>query len=73
MTLLHWTKNISYFTSGQLMNSFIRMTDQLGEDFFANDVESFLLEHGMLPSKEDVPQIIRGPAVTNDDVSDDEQ
>ena len=55
------------------MNSFIRMTDQLGEDFFANDVESFLLEHGMLPSKEDVPQIIRGPAVTNDDVSDDEQ
>jgi len=61
------------YRAGQLMSSFVRMTDQLGEDFFANDVESFLLEHGMLPSKDDVPQIIRGPAVTNEDVSDDEQ
>ena len=27
------------------------MTDQLGEDFFASDVEGLLLEHGLLPSK----------------------
>ena len=48
------------------------MTDQLGDDFFANDVESFLLDHGLLPSKEEVPEIIRGPAVNNNDDSDDE-
>jgi len=58
------------YRAGQLMGSFVRMTDQLGDDFFANDVESFLIEHGMLPNKEDVPSIIRGPAIGNDDDSD---
>jgi len=58
------------YKAGQLMGSFIRMTDQLGDDFFANDVESFLIEHGMLPDKEDVPSIIRGPAIGNDGDSD---
>jgi len=58
------------YRAGQLMGSFVRMTDQLGDDFFANDVESFLIEHGMLPNKEDVPKIIRGPAIGNDDDSD---
>jgi len=58
------------YKAGQLMGSFVRMTDQLGDDFFANDVESFLIEHGMLPDKEDVPSIIRGPAIGNDEDSD---
>jgi len=58
------------YKAGQLMGSFVRMTDQLGDDFFANDVESFLIQHGMLPNKEDVPSIIRGPAIGNDDDSD---
>ena len=48
------------------------MTDQLGEDFFASDVEGLLLEHGLLPSKEDVPRLIRGPAVNRSGDSDDE-
>lgn len=60
------------YRAGQLLHSFVRMTDQLGEDFFASDVEGLLLEHGLLPSKEDVPKLIRGPAVTRSGDSDDE-
>ena len=59
--------------SGQLLNSFVRMTDQLGEDFFANDVEGLLVEHGLLPSKEDVPEIIRGPAANKSGVDSDDE
>lgn len=51
-----------------MLGSFVRMTDQLGTDFFAADVESILMEHGLLPDKEAVPSIIRGPA--NDEDSD---
>ena len=57
----------SYFRC-QMLGSFVRMTDQLGTDFFAADVESILMEHGLLPDKEAVPSIIRGPA--NDEDSD---
>ena len=39
------------YRAGNLLGSFIRVTDQLGTDFFASDVESFLAEHGMLPDK----------------------
>ena len=59
------------FAAGQLLASFVRLTDQLGEDFFATDVESFLIEHGLIQSKDDVPTIIRGPAVDNNDSDDD--
>jgi len=58
--------------AGQSLGTFVRMADQLGDDFFANDVESFLLEHGMLPSKEEIPAIIRGPATNKNDDSDDD-
>jgi len=60
------------YRAGQQLSNFIRVTDQLGEDFYATDVESFLLEHGMLPSKEDVPAIIRGPAINKDNDDDDD-
>jgi len=58
------------YRGGQLIGNFVRMTDRLGEDFFANEVESFLIEHGMLQNKTEVPKIIRGPK-TNDGDSDD--
>jgi len=61
------------YRAGQLLNSFVRMTDQLGEDFFANDVEGLLVEHGLLPSKEDVPEIIRGPAANKSGVDSDDE
>jgi len=59
------------YRGGQLISNFVRMTDQFGEDFFANEVESFLLEHGLLYDKEDVPKIIRGAANQDDDQEDD--
>merc|ERR1712045_162710 len=55
------------YRAGQLLSSFVRMTDQLGEDFFATDVESFLVEHGLIQRKDDIPTIIRGPAGQNDE------
>lgn len=59
------------YRAGQLISNFVRMTDQFGEDFFANEVESFLLEHGLLYNKDDVPKIIRGSAIQGDDHEDD--
>ena len=46
-------------SAGQLLGTFLRLTDQLGEDFFASDLESFLVEHGLIQSKDDIPSIIR--------------
>jgi len=54
------------YKGGQLLASFVRLTDQLGTDFFAPDVESLLSEHGLLPDRDAVQSIIRGPAVHND-------
>lgn len=34
------------------------MTDYLGVDFYASEVETFLIEHGMLTDKNCVPAII---------------
>ena len=31
------------YRAGQLLASFVRLTDQFGQDFFANEVEAFLL------------------------------
>jgi len=55
------------YKAGQLCGSFVRLTDQLGEDFYSNDVEQFLVEHGMLPDKEAQPSIIRGTQPTDSD------
>ncbi len=44
------------------MANFVRITDTLGDDFFASDLESFLIEHGCLTDKSLLPTIIKGPA-----------
>jgi hypothetical protein len=38
------------YRAGQLLASFVRLTDQFGQDFFANEVEAFLLGN-FIPSK----------------------
>ncbi|XP_066972897.1 phosducin-like protein [Macrobrachium rosenbergii] len=59
------------YKEGTLMGNFVRLTDEFGDDFYATDVESFLIEHGMLMDRSLVPPSIRGPSVpTNDDDSD---
>ncbi|XP_015587772.1 phosducin-like protein [Cephus cinctus] len=46
------------YKKGQVIGNFIRVTDNLGVDFYASDVESFLIEHGMLNNKNCIPTII---------------
>jgi len=41
------------------------------EDFFATDVESFLIEHGLIQSKDDIPKIIRGPTLGTNESDED--
>lgn len=37
------------YRGGQLIGNFIRVCDQLGDDFYASDVEKFLVDHECLP------------------------
>ncbi|CAL7943165.1 unnamed protein product [Xylocopa violacea] len=45
------------YKAGQVIGNFIHVTDYLGIDFYASDVEAFLIEHGMLTDKNCVPLI----------------
>lgn len=55
------------YRAGTLVASFVRLTDQFGQDFFANEVEAFLLEHAMLPDKDSVPGIMKARQDSQDD------
>lgn len=46
------------YKEGILIGNFIRVTRELGDDFFPSDVESFLIEHAILPDKSHIPSII---------------
>lgn len=61
------------YKGGDLIGNFVRVTDQLGEDFFAVDVEALLQEYGMLPDKPSgVPKTVRNGAIVQNTVSDDD-
>lgn len=60
------------YKAGALIGNFVRVSDELGgEDFYASDVESFLIEHGMLPDKTHAPSIVGGTAPGADSSDDD--
>ncbi|XP_029470790.1 phosducin-like protein isoform X2 [Rhinatrema bivittatum] len=40
------------YKGGELIGNFVRITDHLGEDFFAVDLEAYLQECGLLPEKD---------------------
>jgi len=46
------------YKAGVLLGNFVRLSDEFGEDFYANDVEAFLIEHGLLPDKA-VPELVK--------------
>lgn len=46
------------YRAGQLIGNFVRITDEIGDDFYAGDVENFLIEHGVLSDKTCIPSII---------------
>jgi len=62
------------YKGGEQIISLIRITDKLGEDFFADDLEGFLVDHGVLHDRKLLPaNRIRGPAKHADhSLSDDE-
>lgn len=42
---------ILVYKSNQMIGNFVRVTDELTDDFFASDLESFLIENGMISDK----------------------
>lgn len=61
------------YKGGDLIGNFVRVTDQLGEDFFAVDVEALLQEYGLLPDKNPiVSKTVRNGAIVQNTVSDDD-
>ncbi|XP_066436926.1 phosducin-like protein [Eleutherodactylus coqui] len=51
------------YKSGELIGNFVRITDQLGEDFFAVDLEAFLRECSLLPEKDLLRTSICNPSI----------
>lgn len=42
---------ILVYKNGQIIGNFVQLVTELGDDFYATDVERFLIEYGMLPEK----------------------
>jgi thiol-disulfide isomerase/thioredoxin len=57
------------YKDGQVIGNFIRMGEEFGDEFYPSDVESYLIEHAMLPDKTLMPVITT--STTNDDEDDD--
>lgn len=47
------------YKGGQLVGNFVRLSDDLGNDFYPEDVQGYLVEHGMLEDKTCKPLIIK--------------
>lgn len=47
------------YKGGELIGNFVKLTEELGKDFFASDVESFLFDFGLLPSNDIINQAIK--------------
>lgn len=61
------------YRGGELVGNLVRVSDQLGDDFYATDVEALLQEYGLLPEKYIQPNThssIRNAAVTHPNESD---
>lgn len=59
------------YKSGNLIGNFVRLSDELGGDeFFASDVEGFLIEHAMLPDNNHMPIIVSKKSNGKDDDDD---
>lgn len=60
------------YKNGQVIGNFIRMGDEFGDEFYASDVESYLIEHALLPDKTLMPAITESSTATGQDDDDDE-
>lgn len=48
------------YKGGQMIGNFVRVTDDLSDEFGSSDVEGFLVEAGMLPDKTCISSIVTG-------------
>jgi len=56
------------YRNGELIGNFIRLGDELGDDFHSSDVEGFLIENGMLQDEpSSVSKVIRTSAAVESD------
>nr|XP_033817157.1 phosducin-like protein isoform X2 [Geotrypetes seraphini] len=59
------------YKGSELIGNFVRVTDQLGDDFFAVDLEAYLQECGLLPEKDlSILSSIRNSSTVYNDDSD---
>ncbi|KAF7268980.1 hypothetical protein GWI33_017964 [Rhynchophorus ferrugineus] len=54
------------YKSGNIIGNFVKMSDDLGRDFQIEDVQSFLVEHGLLEDKSLTPALIRNSTADTD-------
>lgn len=56
------------YKNGNIIGTFLRVSEQLGgDDFFPSDVESFLIEHALIPDKSHMPVIVNSNNDNDDD------
>lgn len=58
------------YKNGQVIGNFIRMAEEFGDEFYASDVESYLIEHALLPDKSLMPAITSSTTADDDDDDD---
>lgn len=55
------------YKAGQLVCNLVRVTDELGEDFETCDLESYLIEHGILNDRKLVPCSVQAADESSDE------
>lgn len=59
------------YKNGQIIGNFVRLHDELGDEFYSSDVENFLIEHALLTDKSLIP-IISSSTLSSQQNNDDD-
>lgn len=54
------------YKAGNMIGNFVRISDELGNDFVFEDVQGYLIEHGLLEDKSCTPELIKGSVYDSD-------
>lgn len=55
------------YKAGNLVGNFIRISNDLGNEFLPEDVQAFLVEHGLLEDKSCTPLLIKSSSAQDSD------
>lgn len=58
------------YKNAQIIGNFVKLHDELGDEFYSSDVENFLIEHSLLTDKSLIPIITSSTLQQNDDDDD---